>query len=52
VISVNQKFNLTEWWKIPQGEKLDKPFNVGDELVVGLLHALEIVRALFYIYTV
>ena len=48
---VNQKFNLTEWWKIPEGEKLGKPFDVGNELVVGLLHALEIVRALFYIYT-
>jgi len=48
-ISVDIKFNLTEWWKIPEGEKLTKPFDVGEELVAGLLHALEVVSALSYI---
>jgi hypothetical protein len=47
--SVNPNFNLTEWWKIPEGEKLSKPFDVGEELVAGLLRVLEMVSALFYI---
>jgi hypothetical protein len=34
-----------------EGQKLSKPFDVGDELVAGLMHALEIVSMLFYIYT-
>ena len=48
-ISVDIKFNLTEWWKIPEGKKLTKPFDVGEELVAGLLRALEVVSALSYI---
>ncbi|KAF8488157.1 hypothetical protein F5888DRAFT_1639367 [Russula emetica] len=38
---VDSKFNLTEWWKIAEGEKLSKPFDIGEELVAGLLHVLE-----------
>jgi hypothetical protein len=37
-----------EWWKVPEGENLSKLFDIGDELVAGLLHALETVSALFY----
>ena len=47
--SVDLKFNLTEWWKVEGGEKLSKPFDVGEELAVALLQALEMVSASFYI---
>jgi len=47
--SVNTKFNLTEWWKIPEGKSLNKPFDVGKELAAGLLCALEVVSVLSYI---
>jgi len=47
-ISGDPKFNLTEWWKVSKGEKLRKPFDIGEELVAGLWHAQEIVSALFY----
>ncbi len=47
--SVDSNFNLTEWWNIAEGEKLSKPFDVGEELVAGLLHVLEMVSALFHI---
>jgi hypothetical protein len=47
--SVDPKFNLTEWWKIAEGAKLNKPFDVGEELAAGLLRALEMVNTLFYI---
>jgi len=46
--SVNLKFKFTEWWKIAEGEKLSKPFDVGEELVSGLLRILETVSPLFY----
>ncbi len=46
-----RRFNFTEWWKLAEGEKLSKPFNVGEEMVAGLLHALEVVSTLFYIYS-
>jgi hypothetical protein len=49
--SVNRNFNLTEWWTIAKGEKLSRPFNVGDELVAELLQVLEKVSTLFYIYS-
>jgi hypothetical protein len=47
--SVDSNFNFTEWWIIVDGEKLSKPFDVGEELVAGLLHVLEAVSTLFYI---
>jgi hypothetical protein len=34
-------FNFTEWWNIGEGEMMREPFDVRDEVVVGLLHALE-----------
>jgi hypothetical protein len=46
--SVDSKFNFTEWWKFAEGEKLSKPFDIGEELAAGLLRALEIVSALSY----
>ncbi len=46
--SVDSKFNFTEWWKFAEGEKLSKLFNIGEELVAGLLHALEMVSTLSY----
>lgn len=49
--SGDPKFNLTEWWKVEEGEKVTKPFDVGEELAAELLRALEIVSALFYIQT-
>jgi hypothetical protein len=45
---VDPKFNFTEWWKIVEGKKLSKPFDVGKEMVAGLLRVLEIVSVLFY----
>jgi hypothetical protein len=39
--SLDPNFNLTEWWRIAEGEKLSGPFNVGDELVAGVLQVLE-----------
>jgi hypothetical protein len=48
--SADAKFNLTEWWKIAEGEKLSKSFDVGEELVAGLLRALEMVSTLFYMW--
>jgi hypothetical protein len=46
--SVGSKFKFTEWWRIAEGEKLSKPFDVGKDLVVGLLRVLEEVSALLY----
>jgi hypothetical protein len=46
--SVNPDFNFTEWWKFEEGEKMSRPFDIGDELVAGILHVLERVSALFY----
>jgi len=47
--SVDPNFNFTEWWNFSEAEKLSKPFDVGEELVVGLLCVLETVSALLYI---
>jgi hypothetical protein len=47
--SGDPKFNLTEWWKFVEGEKLSEPFDVGEELVAALLCVLEMVSALFHI---
>jgi hypothetical protein len=46
--SVNPNFNFTEWWKF-EGENLGRPFDIGDELVEGMLHVLERVSALFHV---
>lgn len=46
--SVGPNFNFTEWWKITEGKKLSKPFDVGEELVEGLLRVLETVSTLLY----
>jgi hypothetical protein len=40
------QFNFTEWWNIGEGDAIRKPFDVRDEVVVGLLHALEEVSTL------
>jgi len=45
--SVGSEFNLTEWWKFDGAEMLSKPFDVGEELVSGLLRVLEIVSTSF-----
>ena len=42
------EFNFTEWWDVEKCEEFGKPFDVGDELVAGLLRVLEKVTALFY----
>lgn len=47
--SVDAKFNLTEWWKLAEGAKMNKAFDVGEELAAGLLRALEMVSTLFYV---
>jgi hypothetical protein len=47
--SVDSKIKFTEWWRIAEGEKLTKPFDVGEDLVVELLRVLEGVSALFYL---
>jgi hypothetical protein len=41
--SDSAKFKFTEWWKIGEGETMEEPFDVHDELVEGLLHALDMV---------
>lgn len=46
--SIDPRFGLTEWWRMAEGQKLSKPFDVGDELVAGLLYALEMVSTIFY----
>ena len=43
-----QQFNFTEWWKF-EGETMKEPFNVHEEVVVGLLCALEMVCTLFHL---
>jgi len=45
---VDSKFNFIEWWKFAEGEKLSKLFDIGEELIAGLLHALKMVSALSY----
>lgn len=47
---VDEKFNLTEWWKLEEGEKLSKPLDVSEELVAGLQGVLEEASALFRIH--
>jgi hypothetical protein len=37
------EFNFTEWWKIGEGETMGEPFDVRNEVVEGLLHALDMV---------
>jgi hypothetical protein len=37
------QFNFTEWWKFGEGETMGEPFNVCDEVVEWLLHALDTV---------
>jgi len=46
-MSVDSEFNLTEWWILDDGEKLSKPFDIGEELVSALLRVLEIVSVFF-----
>jgi len=43
------QFNFTEWWKFGEGEIMKEPFDVREEVVVGLLHALEMVCASFHL---
>lgn len=43
------QFNFTEWWKFEEEETMREPFDVRDEVVVGLLHALETVCTLFHL---
>ena len=47
---VNPSFNLTEWWRIARGKKLSRPFNVGDELVAGVLRVLERISTCFFCF--
>jgi hypothetical protein len=44
------QFNFTEWWNIGEGETMREPFDVRDEVVAGLLHALEKVYAPCFIH--
>ncbi|KAN0135938.1 hypothetical protein V8E53_006390 [Lactarius tabidus] len=39
--SDSAKFKFTEWWKIGEGETMEEPFDICDELVEGFLHALD-----------
>jgi hypothetical protein len=48
-ISEGPNFHLPKWWEIPEGEKMSKPFNVGEQLVIELLCVRSMVSALFYI---
>ena len=48
--TIGQTFKFTEWWNIGEGEELEKPFDIGEELTAGLLHVLERVSTLLYTY--
>jgi len=43
-----QQFNFIEWWKF-EGETMKEPFDVHEEVVVGLLCALKMVCTLFHL---
>ena len=43
------QFNFTEWWNI-EGERIRSPFDIWDELIPKLLHALKKVCAFFYLF--
>ena len=43
------QFNFTERWNIEAGERIRCPFDIWDELVPKLLHALKKVCACFYL---
>ena len=47
--SVDPNFRFTEWWKIADGEKSNKPFDIGEELVERLLHVLDMVSLIKYL---
>lgn len=47
--SVDPNFGFTEWWRIEDGKKLNKPFDIGEELVERLLHALDMVSLIEYL---
>ena len=47
--SGDPQFKFVEWWKIGEGETMREPFNICDEVVAGILHALEMVRALLHL---
>lgn len=40
------RFGLKVWWVIREGETMGEPFDVRDEVVRGLLRAVEAVRKL------
>lgn len=42
-LSDTSKFNFTQWWKVSDQEILREPFDVRDEVVVALVHALDTV---------
>ena len=44
--SAARSFNFTEWWTLREGETLGEPFDVCDEVVGGLLRALDMVCTL------
>jgi hypothetical protein len=46
--STSPQFKFTEWWKT-EGETMRELFDVCNEVVVGLLHALEKVCTLFHL---
>jgi hypothetical protein len=48
-LSYIAQFNFTEWWKIEEEETMREPFDVRNEVVAGLLHALETVCTLFHL---
>jgi hypothetical protein len=45
------QFNFTEWWKIGEGEKIGGTFDVQNELIPALQHALEKVCTFFHLLT-
>jgi hypothetical protein len=40
-----------EWWKIGEGEKIGGTFDVRNELILALQHALEKVCTFFHLLT-
>ena len=41
--SVESNFKFREWWRIVEGDRLNRQFNISEDLVTELLRVLEVV---------
>ena len=49
--SVNSSFKFREWWRVVEGDGLNRPFDVSEDLVAELLRILEEVNVFSNIIT-